>query len=125
MARKSILQKSNGHAVIIGASITSLVTARVLSDYFEKVTIIERDQLPEAVEARKGVPQGHHLHFLLTQGQFILREFFPLLFDDLTDDGAIPIPHTDIRWYQFGSWQLRIPTGTQIHSQSRDLHPSG
>ena len=121
MTRKNTLQKNNRHAIVIGASIAGLVTARVLSDHFEKVTIIERDQLSEAVEARKGVPQGHHLHFLLTQGQNLLREFFPLLFDDLTDDGAIPISPTDIQWYQFDSWRLRIPTGTQIYSQSRPL----
>lgn len=33
------------HAIVIGASMAGLLTARVLSDHFEKVTILERDQL--------------------------------------------------------------------------------
>ena len=32
------------HAVVIGGSIAGLISARVLSDYFDKVTVLERDQ---------------------------------------------------------------------------------
>ncbi len=35
-----------------------LLAARVLSDHFGRVTIVERDRFPEGVENRKGVPQG-------------------------------------------------------------------
>jgi 2-polyprenyl-6-methoxyphenol hydroxylase-like FAD-dependent oxidoreductase len=54
----------NRHAVVIGASMAGLLAARVLSDHFEQVTIIERDQLPEGGEPRKGVPQERHAHIL-------------------------------------------------------------
>jgi glycine/D-amino acid oxidase-like deaminating enzyme len=54
----------NRHAVVIGASMAGLLAARVLSDHFEQVTIIEGDQLPEGGEPRKGVPQGRHAHIL-------------------------------------------------------------
>lgn len=33
------------HAVVIGGSIAGLISARVLSDYFDKVTVLERDQI--------------------------------------------------------------------------------
>ena len=53
------------HAVVIGASMAGLLAARVLSDHFERVTIIERDPL-EGLEARKGVPQGQQTHAILS-----------------------------------------------------------
>jgi glycine/D-amino acid oxidase-like deaminating enzyme len=40
------------HAVVIGASMAGLLAARVLSDHFEQVTIIERDQLNRDAEPR-------------------------------------------------------------------------
>ena len=33
-----------------------LLAARVLSERFERVTVIERDQFPKGPEFRKGVP---------------------------------------------------------------------
>jgi glycine/D-amino acid oxidase-like deaminating enzyme len=45
------------HAVVIGGSIAGLLTARVLSDYFDTVTIFDSDTPPEQVGPRKGVPQ--------------------------------------------------------------------
>jgi 2-polyprenyl-6-methoxyphenol hydroxylase-like FAD-dependent oxidoreductase len=45
------------HAVVIGAGIAGLVTARVLTDHFDRVTLLERDNLPEGPEFRVGVPQ--------------------------------------------------------------------
>jgi len=43
------------HAVVIGASMARLLAARVPSEYFERVTLIERDRL-EGMGPRKGVP---------------------------------------------------------------------
>lgn len=76
------------HAVVIGASIGGLLAGRVLSDYFDKVTIIDRDILPEKPIYRKGVPQSHHLHALLIRGQQILEHYFPDLIAHLDSDSA-------------------------------------
>lgn len=35
------------HAIVLGGSMAGLLAARVLSDFFERVTLIERDQLPQ------------------------------------------------------------------------------
>ena len=35
------------HAVVIGGSMAGLLAARVLSDHFERVTIVERDRFPD------------------------------------------------------------------------------
>ena len=47
-----------GHAVVIGSSIAGLTMARVLTDHFARVTIIERDRLSDTPEFRRSVPQA-------------------------------------------------------------------
>jgi 2-polyprenyl-6-methoxyphenol hydroxylase-like FAD-dependent oxidoreductase len=111
--------QSNKHAVVIGASMAGLMAARVLSDHFEQVTIIERDHLPEQVDVRKGVPQGQHVHALLAKGAAILTELFPGLFEALTQHGAVRFTPQDIRSYTTGSWNTRFPSSIHIYSQSR------
>lgn len=59
------------HAIVIGASIGGLLAARALADYYDEVTVFERDVLPNAHEPRKGVPQGRHAHGLLARGREI------------------------------------------------------
>jgi hypothetical protein len=46
---------TRSHAVVLGASMAGLGTARALSQHFERVTLVERDALPEGVELRKRV----------------------------------------------------------------------
>ena len=48
------------HAVVVGGSLAGMLAARVLSDHFERVTLLERDRFPETPAARKGLPQGRH-----------------------------------------------------------------
>lgn len=57
--------RSGEHAVVIGGSMAGLLTTRVLSDHFDRVTIFEADTPPEQAVPRKGVPQGNHVHGLL------------------------------------------------------------
>ena len=96
-----------------------LLAARVLSDHFERVTIIERDHLTDDAQSRRGVPQGRHAHALLAQGGLILRDLFPDLFPALARDGAVPLSISDIRRYQLGVWMAPIPTPTKTFAQSR------
>jgi 2-polyprenyl-6-methoxyphenol hydroxylase-like FAD-dependent oxidoreductase len=74
--------------VVVGASIAGLLAARVLADSFGRVTVIERDELPDTAETRRGVPQGHHAHGLLTAGTHVLDELFPGLLDDFVTSGV-------------------------------------
>lgn len=82
-------------AVVCGASMSGLLAARVLSDFYGSITIVERDVLPEAPIQRRGVSQGRHLHALLTRGSSVLAELFPGLFDELVASGANVIDGTD------------------------------
>jgi cation diffusion facilitator CzcD-associated flavoprotein CzcO len=56
------------NAVVIGASISGLCAATVLSEFYEHVTVVERDSLPGAPQPRAGVPHGRHQHVLLARG---------------------------------------------------------
>ncbi len=108
------------HAVVIGASMAGLLSGRVLSGHFERVTIIERDRLPENAEARKGVPQGRHAHGLLSKGAAILKEYFPDLFPALVQGGASYVDTlADVCWYYFDVWKLQFPSDMKGYSQSR------
>jgi 2-polyprenyl-6-methoxyphenol hydroxylase-like FAD-dependent oxidoreductase len=107
------------HAVVIGGSMAGLLAARVLSDHFEQVTIIERDRLTRDADPRKGVPQGRHVHGLLARGAVIMGEYFPDLFRNLAQDGAILVNLEDIRWNQLGVWLTRVPSPVKSLFQSR------
>ncbi len=71
------MKKLGEHAIVIGASMSGLLAARVLSDFYTIVTVLERDAFPDADAPRKGVPQGRHTHGLLARGSAVLEEFFP------------------------------------------------
>jgi 2-polyprenyl-6-methoxyphenol hydroxylase-like FAD-dependent oxidoreductase len=75
-------------AVVLGASMAGLLAARVLSDFYRTVTVVERDVLPDDPANRRGVPQGRHPHALLARGAQILEEFFPGILNELVADGA-------------------------------------
>lgn len=64
-----VVASQSGQAVVIGASMAGLLAARVLADRFARVTVLERDVLPDGDEPRKGVPQGRHAHGLLAGGR--------------------------------------------------------
>ncbi len=49
-----------GQAVVLGAGMAGLLAARVLADAYQRVTVVERDPLPQRPANRKGVPQGRH-----------------------------------------------------------------
>lgn len=108
------------HAVVIGGSMAGLLAARVLSDRFERVTVIERDRFPEGFENRKGVPQGRHAHALLPRGQMILERLFPGLSEELASRGATVVDGpAESRWYQPGGYRVRFATGRKGLFMSR------
>ncbi|MDN5855418.1 MAG: FAD-binding monooxygenase, partial [Actinomycetia bacterium] len=77
------------HAVVLGASMAGLLAARVLTEAFERVTIVERDELPAGPVDRRGVPQALQVHALLPRGNRILEELFPGLTERAVADGAL------------------------------------
>jgi 2-polyprenyl-6-methoxyphenol hydroxylase-like FAD-dependent oxidoreductase len=113
---------SYDHAVVLGASMAGLVTAQALSGHFHRVTIIERDRLPEGPAARGGVPQGDHLHVLLPSGADAIESLLPGFADGLIAHGAIPMAvPTDLLWLNPAGWVRPFPVSRHLLSASRDL----
>ena len=107
-------------AVIMGSGFAGLMAARVLSDYFGEVIIVERDAKPADTGPRKGVPQGHHIHVLLNRGEQILEELFPGFRDALQEKGSVTATlGEDVRWYLAGRWMPSFNGGMVSFFQSR------
>jgi 2-polyprenyl-6-methoxyphenol hydroxylase-like FAD-dependent oxidoreductase len=83
-------QQGTRHAVVIGASMAGLLAARALAGHVDRVTVVERDRLPDGAQQRKGVPQGKFAHVLLARGLAVLDELFPGFSRDLEAAGAVP-----------------------------------
>ena len=90
------MEKLGEHAVVLGASMGGLVAARVLADFYDKVTVVERDVLPHDAANRRGVPQGRHVHALLGRGTAVLNDLFPGFADELVGAGAPSVDYHDL-----------------------------
>jgi 2-polyprenyl-6-methoxyphenol hydroxylase-like FAD-dependent oxidoreductase len=110
------------HAVVVGGSMAGMLAARVLSDHFDEVTLLERDHFPDAPTARKGLPQARHAHALLDRGRGALERFFPGLTGELVRAGAEPMDATqDYACMNPYGWYVRCPGDLLQVSSSRDL----
>ncbi|MBO0780223.1 MAG: FAD-dependent oxidoreductase, partial [Ktedonobacteraceae bacterium] len=78
-------------ALVIGGGIAGLLAARVLSEQYNDVLVIERDGCPTQPGTRAGAPQSFHLHQVLPRGEMIMQGLFPGFSDDLRALGAFPI----------------------------------
>lgn len=115
--------KRGQRAVVLGASMAGLAAARVLADFYECVTVVERDSLPETPANRRGVPQGRHVHLLWGRGFRALDELFPGLGDDLAA-GGVPHVRGDLSKVYISTGGYPLPrsghiTGFQLTTPSR------
>ncbi|MEM7532234.1 MAG: FAD-dependent monooxygenase [Chloroflexota bacterium] len=111
-------------ALVIGGSLAGMFTARVLADHFDYVTILERDQLPDGVASRPGVPQDRQVHILLERGAQIADSLFPGIHDDLVAKGAhkVDLSQDMLVWSISNSrWMDRYISGRTSYSCSRLL----
>ena len=112
----------SGHALVIGGSMAGLLTARVLSERFERVTVVERDRFPEGPEFRKGVPQSKHLHVFMMRGRMIAERLFPGLSEELEEAGAVYLDSAeDFEWLTPAGFAPRFRSGLPLLMCSRDL----
>ncbi len=75
-------------ALVMGASLTGLLAARVLAERFSEVLLLERDELPPDAASRKGTPQALQPHALLARGREVIEELLPGMTRTLMDHGA-------------------------------------
>jgi 2-polyprenyl-6-methoxyphenol hydroxylase-like FAD-dependent oxidoreductase len=104
---------------VIGAGIAGLITARMLSEYYKEVYIVERDELPTAPANRQGTPQSFHSHRVLPRGHMILERYFPGYTNDLLDHGAHSSNEEEmVLVNQFGTLVFRPPSGSASCSRA-------
>ena len=111
------------HAVVIGASIAGLCAARVLSDRYDRVTVFERDGLPDGPANRSAVPQGKHLHLLMARGAEELGGLFPGLLEDMVDAG-VPILENRPDCIHFGAAGHVLGTADRLREEFTTYVPS-
>lgn len=113
---------TNSHGVVIGASMAGLAAAAALSVSCDRVTVLDRDMLPDAPDVRKGVPQARHVHGLLASGTTALEDLLPGLTRELLRAGALTgDPLAELRWYLDGHLLKQAPSGLTGVLASRRL----
>ena len=115
-------QKLYNKAVVIGSGFAGLLAARVLSDYYTHVVIVEKDDEPTNSQTRKGAPQGSHIHVLLNAGEQIMEDLFPGIKSDMLDAGSkTAILGKDVRWRIAGKWLPTFENGMTSFFQTRPM----
>src|SRR5258708_12074636 len=110
------------HAVVIGGSFSGLFAGRVLSDFFDRVTVLDRDTFPAGIEDRAGVPQARHVHGLLVRGLTEYERAFPGFERLAVEKGATFHDHTwDFVVLRPQGWQPRYRSELKFLSASREL----
>ncbi|MDS0475021.1 NAD(P)/FAD-dependent oxidoreductase [Natrinema sp. 1APR25-10V2] len=116
------LTERRGHTVVVGASVAGLLAARVLSDRFESVTLVEKDPLPDGAVSRPGVPQGNHIHAMQRAGQATLEDLFPGYSEDVADAGGLVLDFaSDFEIYQKGGVLAAGPARIPQYNASRPI----
>ncbi|HEY2765157.1 MAG TPA: FAD-binding monooxygenase, partial [Pseudonocardiaceae bacterium] len=110
------------HAVVLGASMAGLLTARVLAGAYDRVTVVDRDILPHGMAHRRGVPHDHHLHALHACGRELLDELFPGFTEQVVQAGAeVGDTLGGIRWQLSGQRLRQVDVGLPGLGASRPL----
>jgi 2-polyprenyl-6-methoxyphenol hydroxylase-like FAD-dependent oxidoreductase len=114
------------HAIVIGASVSGLLAGRALVDYYDEVTLLDRDALPLTCEPRKSVPQGRHTHGLLARGREVLEQLFPGFTAEMAAKGAVLGDIADaILWYNHGFYLCNVSSALSGLAISRPMLEDG
>jgi flavin-dependent dehydrogenase len=109
-------------AIIIGGGIAGLLAARVLSDHFKQVLIIEKDKYPSQAGPRNGTPQANHVHILLIKGKEILLNLFPNIERELVAKGAQIVNLTkDVDYYVGTGYSIKFDSNLTTIACTRQL----
>lgn len=118
----AVRASGRGTAIVIGGSIAGITTAKVLTEHFRKVVILEKDQDHRKMEGRPGAAQGWHLHHLLMAGQQQIETVFPGIIDDMVEAGAFKVDMGEqYRLMLGGSWKKVVSSGLDVICAARPL----
>jgi 2-polyprenyl-6-methoxyphenol hydroxylase-like FAD-dependent oxidoreductase len=86
-------------AIVAGGSIAGTLAARVLSESYREVVVVDRDEVLGVSGHRRGAPHNVQAHGLHARGYRILSELFPNLLEEAKE---LNLPVRDfglMRWY--------------------------
>lgn len=117
-----VCRRGRGTAVVIGGSIAGIAAAKMLSETFDRVIVLEKDGPHRRREGRPGAAQGWHLHHLLTAGQIELERIFPGIVDDMVREGAFKVDMAaQYRIRLGGTWKKPGTSDIEIVCAGRPL----
>ncbi|WP_326547652.1 oxidoreductase [Mycolicibacterium sp. ND9-15] len=111
------------HVAVVGGSLAGMCAARVLSDVSERVTVYERDDLPDHPANRAAVPQGRHVHLLMARGAEEFESHFPGLLADMVADG-VPVLENRPDCIHFGAAGHVLGTAHRLQNEFTAYVPS-
>lgn len=82
------MTRIGGHAVVLGAGIGGLLTARVLTEFYGRVTVLERDALDDAATPGQGAPRSRQPHMVPARCGQIVEGLFPGVTEEMVTSGA-------------------------------------
>jgi 2-polyprenyl-6-methoxyphenol hydroxylase-like FAD-dependent oxidoreductase len=106
-------------AIVLGGSMAGLLAARILSEHYAEVTVVDRDTLTNTTSPRRGVPQGFHAHALLARGKQILDELFPGIHAEMVAAGMPMLDMGEMHWHLNGMRLRNAHTGLVAVSLTR------
>jgi 2-polyprenyl-6-methoxyphenol hydroxylase-like FAD-dependent oxidoreductase len=89
------------HVVVIGGGLAGTLAAAALAPHARRVTIVERDRLPDAAEPRRGLPQARHAHLFWSGGARAVEAL---------------LPGTHELWERHGARRIPVPQGMVSYS---------
>lgn len=89
------------HAVVVGGGLAGTLAAAALAPHTGRVTVVERDRLPDAPDPRRGLPQARHAHLLWSGGARAVEAL---------------LPGTHELWERHGARHIPVPQGMVSYS---------
>ncbi|MGG4047380.1 FAD-dependent oxidoreductase [Paenibacillus favisporus] len=83
-----VTKANTSKAIVIGGGMAGLMTARVLSEQFKEVLIVENDAYPTGPDVRPGTPQAFHPHRFTARGKAVIERLFPGYEQDMIANGC-------------------------------------
>ncbi|MEU6282147.1 FAD-dependent monooxygenase [Streptomyces sp. NPDC047028] len=109
-------------AVVLGGSLAGLLAASALDQAGFRVTVVERDALPDTPAPRKGLPQARHVHQLWSGGARAMERLLPGATERLRAAGVNRVPvTTDVVALSPHGWYRRWAESAFMLPAGRDL----
>lgn len=116
------VDRHGSHAVVVGGSMAGLLSARVLADGYDRVTVLERDSLPTPTEPRRGVPQSTHVHVMMEPARVVLNDLFSGYQEAVRSEGGLVLDiGRKLNFHDRGGFLARPDTELPMPCASRPL----